>query len=41
MSDFEASLVAIIGGGMIATLIVMLVNKPVEKNRETFDKRDW
>ena len=41
MSDFEASLVAIIGVGIVATFIVMLVNRPVEKSRETFDKRDW
>ena len=41
MSDFEVGLWVLLSLGVTVTFLVMLVRRPGEKSRETFDKRDW
>lgn len=41
MSEFEAGLWAVLSLGVTLTFLVMLLRRPGEKSRETFDKRDW
>lgn len=41
MSEFEAGLWVMLSLGVTVTFLVMLIRRPGEKSRETFDKRDW
>lgn len=41
MSEFEVGLWALLSLGVTVTFLVMLIRRPGEKSRETFDKRDW
>ena len=41
MSEFEGGVWALLSLGVTVTFLVMLIRRPGEKSRETFDKREW
>ena len=41
MSEFETFFWGVFSIGIVITFVVMLIRRPGEKSRETFDKRDW
>jgi hypothetical protein len=41
MTEFEVFFWVLFSLGVTVTFVVMLVRRPGEKSRETFDKRDW
>jgi hypothetical protein len=41
MTEFEVFFWVLVSLGVTVTFAVMLVRRPGEKSRETFDKRDW